>query len=134
YTGWGYMPIPYLRDTRIKVYFERISINSNYQLTEGVLKTEYDEDWEGVLQGLNIELLEEEQAEAEAPAVDNSTETATESETGTTTEVGEVDEFMAYEEDHYELFEPLPEEEETTAETQTGPSGANETANSAAPG
>src|SRR5690606_23219672 len=99
YTGWGYMPIPYLRDTKIKVYFERISINSNYQLTEGVLKTEYDEDWEGVMQGLNIEFPEEEQAEAESPAVVNNTATATESETSIETVSEEVDESMAYEED-----------------------------------
>src|SRR5690606_13221399 len=64
----------------------------------------------------------------------NSTATATESETDTTTEAGEGDEAMAYEEDPYELFEPLPEEEETTAETQTGPSGANDAANSVVPG
>src|SRR5690606_9766536 len=49
----------------------------------------------------------------------------------------EVDDAMAYEEDPYELFEPLPEEEiteETTAETQTGPLGANDAANSVVPG
>src|SRR5690606_194955 len=41
---------------------------------------------------------------------------------------------MAYEEDPYELCEPLPEDEETTAQTQTGPSGANDAANSVVPG
>ena len=139
YTGWGYMPIPYLRDTKIKVYFEGIRINSNHQLMEGVLKTEYDEEWEGVMQGLNVEFPEEEQAEteAEAQAVVNSTATVTGSETGTTTEAGEEDEPMAYEEDPYELFEDITEEEtteETTAETQAGTSGANDAANSATSG
>src|SRR5690606_20378815 len=117
YTGWGYMPIPYLRDTKIKVYFEGIRINSNYQLTEGVLKTEYDEDWEGVMQGLNIVYPEEEQTEAEAPAVANGTATVTDSETGTATGAGEEGEPMAYEEDPYELFDPLPEEVENTGGT-----------------
>src|SRR5690606_28909552 len=64
-----------------------------------------DEDWEGVMQGLNIEFPEEEQAEAESPAVVNSTATATESETSIETVSEEVDESMAYEEDPYELFE-----------------------------
>src|SRR5690606_21516054 len=123
--------------TKIKVYFEGIRINSDHQLMEGVLKTEYDEEWEGVMQGLNIEFPEEEQTEPEASAVANSTATVTGSETGTTTEAGEVDESMAYEEDPYELFEDITEEEtteETTAETQAGTSGANDAANSATSG
>src|SRR5690606_33501753 len=128
YTGWGYITIPYLRDTKIKVYFQGIRINSGHQLMEGVLKTEYDDEWEGVMQGLNIEFPEE--GQAEAPAVAGSTAAVTDSETGTATEAGEGDGYMAYEDDPDELFGPLPEEEETTAGPQTSPPGANEVANS----
>src|SRR5690606_10946655 len=107
---------------------EGIRINSGHQLMEGVLKTEYDDEWEGVMQGLNIEFPEEGQtgAEAEAPAVTGSTAAVTDSETGTATEAGEGDGYMAYEDDPDELFGPLPEEEETTAGPQTSPPGANE--------
>src|SRR5690606_15488599 len=128
YTGWGYITIPYLRDTKIKVYFQGIRINSNHQLMEGVLKTEYDDEWEGVMQGLNIEFPEEGQtgAEAEAQAVTGSTAAVTESKKSTATEGREGDGYMGYEKGPNELFGPLPEEEETTAGPQTSPPGGGQ--------
>ena len=48
YNGWGYIEVPYLQDTRIKVVFNNIKINTDYQLIEGVVLTDYDENWGGV--------------------------------------------------------------------------------------
>ena len=48
YNGWGYIVIPYLQDTRIKVVFNGIKINSDYQLIDGIVITDYDENWRGV--------------------------------------------------------------------------------------
>ena len=48
FSGWGYIVVPYLADTRIKISFNRIRINTDYQLTDGVLVTDYDPEWGGV--------------------------------------------------------------------------------------
>ncbi|WP_103068649.1 fibronectin type III domain-containing protein [Aquimarina sediminis] len=48
FTGWGYIVVPYLQDTRLKVSFDGISINTDYQLLDGVVVTDYDENWGGV--------------------------------------------------------------------------------------
>ena len=48
YSGWGFITVPYLADTRIKVIFNNIKLNSDYQLIEGVVETDYDKDWGGV--------------------------------------------------------------------------------------
>ncbi len=48
FTGWGYIVVPYLEDTRIKVDFSGIRINTDYQLIDGVVETDYDENWGGV--------------------------------------------------------------------------------------
>ncbi|AUS06127.1 hypothetical protein C1A40_11990 [Tamlana carrageenivorans] len=48
FSGWGYITVPYLENTKIKVNFNRIKINSDYQLTEGVVFTDYDKNWGGV--------------------------------------------------------------------------------------
>ncbi len=48
YNGWGYIVVPYLQDTRIKVVFNGIKINSDYQLIEGIVVTDYDQNWGGV--------------------------------------------------------------------------------------
>ncbi|WP_010182788.1 hypothetical protein [Aquimarina agarilytica] len=45
YSGWGFITVPYLADTRIKVIFNNIKLNSDYQLIEGVVETDYDKDW-----------------------------------------------------------------------------------------
>ncbi|WP_422091810.1 hypothetical protein [Tenacibaculum ovolyticum] len=45
FTGVGYIVVPYLGDTKIAVTFEAISINTDYQLTDGVVRTTYDPTW-----------------------------------------------------------------------------------------
>lgn len=48
YSGWGFITVPYLENTKIKVSFNGIKINSDYQLTEGIVLTDYDKNWGGV--------------------------------------------------------------------------------------
>ncbi len=48
FTGNGFIVVPYLADTKIAVGFEGITINTNYQLIEGVVKTTYDPTWGNV--------------------------------------------------------------------------------------
>ena len=48
FSGWGYIVVPYLQDTRIRVQFKGIRINDEYQLINGIVETEYDEEWSGV--------------------------------------------------------------------------------------
>ncbi|WP_159090720.1 fibronectin type III domain-containing protein [Aquimarina aquimarini] len=48
YSGWGYIVVPYLMDTRLKVIFDNIKINTEYQLIQGTVYTDYDPDWSGV--------------------------------------------------------------------------------------
>lgn len=48
FSGWGYIVVPYLNDTRIKVSFENIKINTDYQLIEGKVETDYDKKWGGL--------------------------------------------------------------------------------------
>jgi len=48
FSGWGYIVVPYLNDTRIKVSFENIKINTDYQLIDGVVETDYDKNWGGL--------------------------------------------------------------------------------------
>ena len=48
YTGKGYVTVPYLSDTRIAVVFENITINTNFQLTDGTVETTYDPSWGNV--------------------------------------------------------------------------------------
>ncbi len=55
FSGWGYIVVPYLGDTRIKISFDRIRINTDYLLTEGILVTDYDPEWGGVV-NVNEEL------------------------------------------------------------------------------
>ncbi|MCL5244259.1 hypothetical protein M4I21_00455 [Cellulophaga sp. 20_2_10] len=43
YTGWGFIVVPYLGDTQIRVSFNNIQINTDKQLTTGLVETEYDE-------------------------------------------------------------------------------------------
>lgn len=43
YTGWGFIVVPYLGDTQIRVTFNNIQINTDKQLTNGIVETEYDE-------------------------------------------------------------------------------------------
>ncbi len=48
FSGWGYIVVPYLNDTRIKVSFDNIKINTDYQLVEGIVETDYDKNWGGL--------------------------------------------------------------------------------------
>ncbi|PKH51970.1 hypothetical protein CXF68_15305 [Tenacibaculum sp. Bg11-29] len=77
FSGWGYITLPFLENikeiidavniltddgteekkgninigkyTRIKVTFSGISINTSYELTKGLVKTDYDPEWGGIL-------------------------------------------------------------------------------------
>ncbi|WP_083629193.1 fibronectin type III domain-containing protein [Tenacibaculum agarivorans] len=70
FSGWGYITLPFLENlkeiidaaniasggeinigkyTRIKVKFENVRINTSKQLIEGVVVTDYDPDWGGIL-------------------------------------------------------------------------------------
>ena len=42
YTGEGFIHVPYLADTKIKVKFNNIQLNSDKQLINGTVETEYD--------------------------------------------------------------------------------------------
>ena len=42
YTGEGFIQVPYLADTKIKVKFNNIQLNSDKQLINGTVETEYD--------------------------------------------------------------------------------------------
>lgn len=42
YTGVGYIEVPYLADTKIKVSFTNIKLNTDKKLIEGVIETTYD--------------------------------------------------------------------------------------------
>ena len=48
YSGTGFIIVPYLADTKIAVAFEGITINTDYQLIDGIIKTTYDPKWGGV--------------------------------------------------------------------------------------
>ncbi|MGY0427051.1 MAG: hypothetical protein ACWIPI_09545, partial [Polaribacter sp.] len=49
FSGKGFIVVPYLADTKIAVVFEGISINTEYQLYAGVVKTTYDPEWGNVV-------------------------------------------------------------------------------------
>ncbi|MDG2431390.1 hypothetical protein [Flavobacterium sp.] len=69
YSGWGYITLPFLEKlnkvidiahkvsdgavnigkyTRIKVEFKNVQINTDYQLTQGVVETSYDPTWKNI--------------------------------------------------------------------------------------
>lgn len=48
FSGWGYIVVPYLQDTKIAVTFEGVQINTDYQLIDGIVETDYDPEWSGV--------------------------------------------------------------------------------------
>ncbi|CAI9429303.1 hypothetical protein MSHRCOH1_03745 [Candidatus Ornithobacterium hominis] len=49
YSGEGYIEVPYLGDTKIKVVFNNIKLNTDKQLIEGVVETTYNPNWENVV-------------------------------------------------------------------------------------
>ena len=48
FSGKGFIVVPYLADTKIAVAFEGVTINTEYQLIDGVVKTTYDPTWGNV--------------------------------------------------------------------------------------
>ncbi|WGH76033.1 DNA/RNA non-specific endonuclease [Tenacibaculum tangerinum] len=69
FSGWGYITLPFLENlkeiidavniassgsinigkyTRIKVVFKNVQVNSSYELTDGVVVTDYDPDWKNI--------------------------------------------------------------------------------------
>ena len=50
YSGEGYVKVPYLQDTKIKVVFNGIKLNTERQLIEGKLVTTYDETESNVVE------------------------------------------------------------------------------------
>lgn len=42
YTGTGYIVVPYLADTKIKVSFNNIKLNTDKKLVDGIIETTYD--------------------------------------------------------------------------------------------
>lgn len=60
YSGWGFIVVPYLGDTKIRVVFNDIQINTDYQLVQGEVETAYDADWGDVVdQEEVVETIEE---------------------------------------------------------------------------
>lgn len=49
FSGWGYITVPYLSDTRIKIGFVDIKINNDYELIDGILVSDYDPNWGGMV-------------------------------------------------------------------------------------
>lgn len=70
FSGWGYITLPFLENlkeiidaaniatggkvnigkyTRIKVVFDNVQVNSSYELIEGVVETDYDPEWGGII-------------------------------------------------------------------------------------
>ena len=48
YSGRGYIIVPYLKDIKIAVEFNNVTINTDYQLISGVVETSYNPDWKNV--------------------------------------------------------------------------------------
>ncbi|SFD45168.1 YwqJ-like deaminase [Chitinophaga sp. CF118] len=48
FTGVGYVVVPYLNDAKIGVSFSNVLINTDYQLAEGQVITQYDATWSGI--------------------------------------------------------------------------------------
>ncbi|URM35543.1 fibronectin type III domain-containing protein [Flavobacterium anhuiense] len=49
YSGKGVIDVPYLENLKLSVKFDKILINTNYQLISGVVETAYDPTWNNVL-------------------------------------------------------------------------------------
>ncbi len=70
FSGWGYIVVPYLQDTKLKVSFDNISINTDYQLLDGIVVTDYDENWEGIESGNDVTEVFEGDNDLEAVQLD----------------------------------------------------------------
>ncbi|MFZ0597939.1 MAG: fibronectin type III domain-containing protein, partial [Flavobacterium sp.] len=54
YSGKGYIIVPYLNETKIAVEFNNITINTDYQLINGVVETSYNATWNNVVDAQEI--------------------------------------------------------------------------------
>ena len=54
YSGTGYIVVPYLADTKVKVSFNNIKLNTDKKLIEGVIETTYDPTEKNVVSGDQI--------------------------------------------------------------------------------
>lgn len=54
YSGTGYIQVPYLADTRLKVTFKGIGLNTDKKLISGVVETTYDVNETNVVQGTEV--------------------------------------------------------------------------------
>ncbi|WP_264857557.1 fibronectin type III domain-containing protein, partial [Capnocytophaga catalasegens] len=59
FSGEGYIQIPYLLDTKIKVVFSGITLNTERQLVEGKLVTTYDRTGTNVVEGSIIKTIDD---------------------------------------------------------------------------
>lgn len=59
FSGIGYIVVPYLQDLKVLVSFKNIKINDDYQLIKGVVETEYDENWENIVDAREIDVLKD---------------------------------------------------------------------------
>nr|BFF41237.1 hypothetical protein BACY1_30420 [Tenacibaculum mesophilum] len=112
FSGWGYITLPFLENlkeiidaaniasggdinigkyTRIKVVFDNVQVNSSYELIDGVVETDYDPEWGGIIDADEViedisDLVNDIFAEDE-PVEDNS-DTASDTTTGESSTTG----------------------------------------------
>ena len=48
FSGWGYVNIPYIGDSRIKVKFENVKLNSDYDLYDGFVHSSFNPNTDGI--------------------------------------------------------------------------------------
>ncbi|MEY8779621.1 fibronectin type III domain-containing protein [Allomuricauda sp. XS_ASV26] len=48
FSGKGFITVPYFGDTKITVGFTNIIVNTDYQLIDGLVQTEYDPSWSNI--------------------------------------------------------------------------------------
>ena len=58
YSGTGYIVVPYLADTKIKVSFNNIKLNTDKKLIEGVVETTYDVGESNIVDGGLFDFLD----------------------------------------------------------------------------
>ncbi|WP_326983250.1 fibronectin type III domain-containing protein [Chryseobacterium sp. MYb264] len=59
YTGTGYIEVPYLANTKLKVTFNNIKLNTDKKLIEGVVETTYDPTESNVYDGGIFDMLDQ---------------------------------------------------------------------------
>ncbi len=48
FSGWGYVNIPYMRDSKIKVEFKNVKLNSDYDLYDGFVYSSFNSNMNGI--------------------------------------------------------------------------------------